>query len=163
MSLERYLELLDWTVRRLRDGSTGVIPRSLKSILIRLQVSAQSWLETVARFGRRFHRAVGLADHLKAEAKRSRSRFDNGVWAAPLPGTPEQSPGATRPGTPCHSLGAALLRRLTTRYVPDIVIIHSDEAVLDPSGRVDPRKLRTIARLGNYYCRSTDLFEMERP
>jgi hypothetical protein len=36
--------------------------------------------------------------------------------------------------------------------------------VLDPSGRVDPRKLRTIARLGgNFYCRSTDLFEMERP
>jgi len=35
-----------------------------------LQVSTESWLETVAQFGHRFHRAVGLADHLKAEARR---------------------------------------------------------------------------------------------
>jgi hypothetical protein len=36
--------------------------------------------------------------------------------------------------------------------------------VLDANGAVDPRKLRTIARLGgDYYCRSTDLFEMKRP
>ena len=42
--------------------------------------------------------------------------------------------------------------------------IHIDDSVLDPSGRVDPRKLKTIARLGgDFYCRSTDLFEMERP
>jgi len=48
--------------------------------------------------------------------------------------------------------------------IGEVLLIHIDEAVLDPSGRVDPRKLRTIARLGgNYYCRSTDLFEMERP
>ncbi len=44
--------------------------QGLESILDRLQVSAESWLETVAQFGRRFHRAVGLADHLKAEAQR---------------------------------------------------------------------------------------------
>ncbi len=44
--------------------------QGLESILDRLQVSAESWLETVARFGCRFHRAVGLADHLKAEAQR---------------------------------------------------------------------------------------------
>ncbi len=48
--------------------------------------------------------------------------------------------------------------------IGEVLLIHIDEAVLDPSGRVDPRKLRTIARLGgNFYCRSTDLFEMERP
>ena len=48
--------------------------------------------------------------------------------------------------------------------IGEVLLIHIDDAVLDPSGRVDPRKLRTIARLGgNYYCRSTDLFEMERP
>ena len=44
--------------------------QGLESILDRLKVSAESWLETVAQFGRRFHRAVGLADHLKAEAQR---------------------------------------------------------------------------------------------
>jgi hypothetical protein len=70
MTLESYLALLDWTGRQLRAGTHGVIPPALGSILDRLQVSAESWLETVARFGRRFHRAVGLADHLKVEAQR---------------------------------------------------------------------------------------------
>ncbi len=48
--------------------------------------------------------------------------------------------------------------------IGEVLLMHIDDAVLDPAGRVDPRKLRTIARLGgNFYCRSTDLFEMERP
>ena len=63
MTLESYLTLLDWTGRQLRAGTHGLIPPTLGSILDRLQVSAESWLETVARFGRRFHRAAGLADH----------------------------------------------------------------------------------------------------
>ena len=70
MTLESYLDLLDWTGRQLRAGTHGVIPPALGSILVRLQVSAESWLETVARFGRHFHRAVGLAGHLKVEAQR---------------------------------------------------------------------------------------------
>ncbi|HKI16325.1 MAG TPA: flavin reductase family protein [Isosphaeraceae bacterium] len=48
--------------------------------------------------------------------------------------------------------------------IGEVLLIHVDESVLDPAGRVDPRKLRTVARLGgDFYCRSTDLFEMERP
>jgi hypothetical protein len=70
MTLESYLKLLDWTGRQLRAGTKGVIPPELASILDRLRVSAESWLETITRFGRRFHRAVGLADHLNAEAER---------------------------------------------------------------------------------------------
>ncbi len=70
MTLESYLALLDWTGRQLRGGTRGVIPLALASILDRLQVSAESWLETIARFGRQFHRAVGLTDHLKVEARR---------------------------------------------------------------------------------------------
>src|SRR5271157_721478 len=53
---------LDWTGRQLRGGTRGVIPLALASILDRLQVSAESWLETIARFGRQFHRAVGLSE-----------------------------------------------------------------------------------------------------
>ena len=79
MTLQSYLELLDWTGRQLRAGTLGVIPRGLESILDRLQVSAESWLETVAQFGRRFHRAVGLADHLKAEAQRLGVNWLQGV------------------------------------------------------------------------------------
>jgi flavin reductase (DIM6/NTAB) family NADH-FMN oxidoreductase RutF len=46
----------------------------------------------------------------------------------------------------------------------EVVMIHVDDRILAPSGRVDPRKLRTIGRLGGSdYCRMTDLFAMERP
>src|SRR5205814_3906426 len=32
--------------------------------------------------------------------------------------------------------------------IGEVLLFHIDDAVLDPAGRVDPRKLRTIARLG---------------
>jgi flavin reductase (DIM6/NTAB) family NADH-FMN oxidoreductase RutF len=48
--------------------------------------------------------------------------------------------------------------------IGEVLLIHVADSVLDVRGAVDPRKLRTIARLGgDYYCRSTDLFEMARP
>ena len=48
--------------------------------------------------------------------------------------------------------------------IGQVVLIHIDDAVLDSNGRVNPRKLRTIARLGgDDFCRSTDLFQMKRP
>jgi flavin reductase (DIM6/NTAB) family NADH-FMN oxidoreductase RutF len=48
--------------------------------------------------------------------------------------------------------------------IGEVVVMHIDDRVFDSNGRVDPRKLQTIARLGgDYYCRSTDLFEMRRP
>jgi flavin reductase (DIM6/NTAB) family NADH-FMN oxidoreductase RutF len=48
--------------------------------------------------------------------------------------------------------------------IGEVLLIHIADSVLDDQGAVDPRKLRTIARLGgDDYCRSTDLFAMERP
>lgn len=48
--------------------------------------------------------------------------------------------------------------------IGEVLAMHVDDLLLDPSGRVDPRKLRTIARLGgDHYCRTTDLFELRRP
>jgi len=48
--------------------------------------------------------------------------------------------------------------------IGEVLFVHIEDGVLDSQGQIDPRKLRTIARLGgSYYCRSTDLFEMERP
>lgn len=48
--------------------------------------------------------------------------------------------------------------------IGEIVAMHIDDAVLDGQCRIDPRKLRTIARLGgDWYCRTSDLFEMKRP
>ncbi len=48
--------------------------------------------------------------------------------------------------------------------IGEVVMIHAADEVLDESGRVDPRKLQTVARLGgDFWCRTTDLFEQKRP
>ena len=48
--------------------------------------------------------------------------------------------------------------------IGEIVMIHIDEGMMTPTGHVDPLKLRTIGRLGGIeYCRTSDLFTMERP
>ena len=48
--------------------------------------------------------------------------------------------------------------------IGEVVLIHIEERVLDAAGQVDPRKLHAIGRLGGSdYCRTSDLFQMERP
>src|SRR5262245_21174971 len=48
--------------------------------------------------------------------------------------------------------------------IGEVLMIHVADAVVGPNGKVDPRKLRTIARLGgDFYCNTSDLFEMMRP
>jgi flavin reductase (DIM6/NTAB) family NADH-FMN oxidoreductase RutF len=48
--------------------------------------------------------------------------------------------------------------------IGEVLVIHVDDAVLDDQKRVDPRKLKTIARLGgDGFCRTSDLFQMRRP
>jgi flavin reductase (DIM6/NTAB) family NADH-FMN oxidoreductase RutF len=56
-------------------------------------------------------------------------------------------------------------RQLSANLViGEIVQFHVDDSLLDEQGRIDPRKVQTIARLGgNYYCHTSDLFEMKRP
>ena len=48
--------------------------------------------------------------------------------------------------------------------IGEVVMMHVAENVLDENGRVDPRKLQTVARLGqDYWCHTSDLFEQKRP
>jgi flavin reductase (DIM6/NTAB) family NADH-FMN oxidoreductase RutF len=48
--------------------------------------------------------------------------------------------------------------------IGEVLVIHVDDAVLDAKGKPDPRKLRTVARLGgDYWCHTGDLFEQKRP
>jgi len=48
--------------------------------------------------------------------------------------------------------------------IGEVVMIHAADDVLDGAGRIDPRKLQTVARLGgDFWCRTTDLFEQKRP
>ena len=48
--------------------------------------------------------------------------------------------------------------------IGEILMMHIDDAVLDPKGQPDPRKIKAIARLGGeFWCRTQDLFQLERP
>ena len=83
----------------------------------------------------------------------------------------DTAPEVERPLAPTWSRGRAIRKRLLDlRLAADEERLELPAAVPslgraeDRPQRIDPRKLRTIARLGgDYYCRSTDLFEMRRP
>ena len=48
--------------------------------------------------------------------------------------------------------------------IGEIVTMHIEDAMLDEKGQPDPRKIKSIARLGGeYWCRTQDLFQLERP
>ncbi len=48
--------------------------------------------------------------------------------------------------------------------IGEVLAIHVEDALFDENGRIDPRKLRTIGRLGgDFYCRTSDLFDLRRP
>lgn len=48
--------------------------------------------------------------------------------------------------------------------IGEVLVMHVADEVLDEKGKVDPRKLRTVARLGqDYWCHTSDLFELKRP
>ncbi|TWU06509.1 transposase [Stieleria varia] len=58
-SLERYLELLDWTAREIADGKRGQTPQHLAPILQRLGLESSVWCELVADFGKLFKTVAG--------------------------------------------------------------------------------------------------------
>ena len=48
--------------------------------------------------------------------------------------------------------------------IGEVLVMHVSDELLDDKKRVDPRKLRTVARLGgDYWCHTSDLFEQKRP
>jgi hypothetical protein len=64
MSLDQYLQLLDWTGRQLRRDKPGVISSDLKPILERLDCTVESWMDLVRNFRRRFRTEAGKPDVL---------------------------------------------------------------------------------------------------
>jgi len=59
MSLDQYLQLVDWTGRQLRLDRTGQIPPHLESIISRLDCSIETWMDLVKNFRRRFLTEAG--------------------------------------------------------------------------------------------------------
>jgi hypothetical protein len=87
MSVEDYLQLVDWTGRQIGRGRAGgTIPAELPPILSRVGIGDRDWLPLVTGFGRLFHRVAG--------APQSIARFTE-MRSAPVRGR-----GPTRPAPP---------------------------------------------------------------
>ena len=78
MSVEQYLELLDWTGRQMASGKGGAIPTGLAPILSRLGIDPSNWLELAGNFGRLFQRVAGLPSSIARQRTRRGCRFRPG-------------------------------------------------------------------------------------
>ena len=78
LTIQKYLSLLDWTGREIREGKTGSIPRTLRPILERLNLNPETWVDLIANFGRWFKGAVGSCKSLDAEAKKTNRQWFHG-------------------------------------------------------------------------------------
>jgi len=74
MSLDEYLRLLDWTGRQIRKDKAGKIPTECGPILERLKCSAETWLDLIQNFRKRFRAEAGLPKAVLSfrEARQSR-------------------------------------------------------------------------------------------
>ncbi len=59
MSLEDYLETLDWTARQIAPGKCGRTPADVPPVLKRLGLDSKTWCELVSDFGRLFCTVAG--------------------------------------------------------------------------------------------------------
>jgi hypothetical protein len=70
MTLDKYLMLLDWSGRQLRRGKRGAIPDHLASILDRLDLAVEHWIEGVQSFQSWFADFAGRPETLRSHAER---------------------------------------------------------------------------------------------
>jgi len=66
MSIEDYLELLDWSARQLAPGKRGRTPDSIAPVLSRLGLDSGSWCELVSDFGKLFCTVAGRPEQVDA-------------------------------------------------------------------------------------------------
>jgi REP element-mobilizing transposase RayT len=82
LSVDEYLELLDWTGRQIKAGKRGAIPAHLAPILKRLSVEVDAWLRMVESFGSLFWRVVGRVDAMLSAARAAGRRWFKGLAAS---------------------------------------------------------------------------------
>jgi len=84
MSVESYLELLDWTGRECRAGKRGQIPGNLRPILERLDLNVEAWVDNIACYGSLFRRIVGKIDRMREWADTAGRAWLHGYRGARL-------------------------------------------------------------------------------
>ena len=80
-ALKDYLELADWTGRIVREDKRGFIDTSTPSILQKLQLDEQTWMETVHGYSKGFHCFVGTEEQLKALCQKQKRHWVRGINA----------------------------------------------------------------------------------
>lgn len=87
MTLEEYLQLLDWTAREVVLNKPGVTPAWVPPILSRLSLEPRTWCALVSDFGRLFFHVAGhpaTVDRYRSPARRHRFHLRSAVrhmWA----------------------------------------------------------------------------------
>jgi hypothetical protein len=79
ISLEKYLQLLDWTGRQIGAKRGASIPASLAPILERMGILAEDWVENVREFDRRFGNFIGRLTRMREAADRTGRRWIRGT------------------------------------------------------------------------------------
>jgi len=87
-SLPAYLELVDWTGRRIVAGKRGAIDRDIPPILKRSSIDAAAWARLMQPSGNVFGRAVGSVAEMRSHAQRLGQWWVRGLaWSRRLYGT----------------------------------------------------------------------------
>lgn len=81
-SLADYLQLVDWTGRRVRPDKRGAIDAALPPIARRLGIDADAWERAMRPRGNVFGRAMGKLDHMRLHAKTLGQSWVRGVTSA---------------------------------------------------------------------------------
>ena len=85
--LREYLELVDWTGRRIVEGKAGAIEQNIPPILRRLNIDVTAWERTMQPRGNVFGRAVGHVSRLRSHAQRLGQWWIRGLaWSRQLYG-----------------------------------------------------------------------------
>jgi REP element-mobilizing transposase RayT len=78
-ALNDYLELADWTGRIVREDKRGSINASTPSILQKLQLNEDTWMETVQAYSKGFHSFVGPEEQLKSLCQKQNKHWVRGI------------------------------------------------------------------------------------
>jgi REP element-mobilizing transposase RayT len=79
LSLEDYIEIVEWTGRQQRADKPGAIPADLAPIFARLGLESEAWLKLTSQFTRMFTNAAGPIGLVKAAAERANKRWFQGA------------------------------------------------------------------------------------
>jgi hypothetical protein len=81
LSVDQYLELLDWTGRQWLAGRRGAVDEAYPAIFDRLGLRPAAWLQMIDEFDLWFHGAVGRAERMMQHSTSTGRRWVQGLRA----------------------------------------------------------------------------------